>query len=90
MVLCYDADDILEDNPTEECPLVQPIFRRVSRVVVAVIGIGLVGPAVETAVAAATSARASAAATAVSVAQSAARPRARRRPCATVARSPGA
>jgi D-alanyl-D-alanine endopeptidase (penicillin-binding protein 7) len=66
MVLCYDADDILEDNPTEECPLVQPIFRRVSRVVVAVIGIGLVGPAVETAVAAATSARASAAATAVS------------------------
>jgi D-alanyl-D-alanine endopeptidase (penicillin-binding protein 7) len=40
---------------------VQPIFRRVARVVVAVVGIGLVGPAVETAVAAATSARASAA-----------------------------
>jgi D-alanyl-D-alanine endopeptidase (penicillin-binding protein 7) len=66
MVLCYDADDILEDIPTEECSLVQPIFRRVARVVVAVVGIALVGPAVETAVAAATSARASAAAKPVS------------------------
>lgn len=57
MVLCYHADDILEDIPTEECPLVQPIFRRVARMVVAVIGIGLVGPAVETVGAAAATAR---------------------------------
>ena len=62
MLLCYYADDIFEDNSTEECPLVQPIFRRVARTVVAVLAIGLVSPVVETAIAASTTTSAASAA----------------------------
>jgi serine-type D-Ala-D-Ala endopeptidase (penicillin-binding protein 7) len=47
--------------------LVQPIFRRVARMVVAVVGIGLIGPAVESAAAAGLSTVASPSATPVAV-----------------------